>query len=146
MLRACKSKSNATPAREDFRRSLRRRPGHLLRLSPFNNLRRRAVVSSRSILLAATSSINFSHRSLSCAGSIPFNRRNTIAAIIAVRLFPSKNGWLRQMQKRYAAATSMRSPNGDLPPKLDCGASTAAASRFSSRTRFSPPNLLSASL
>ena len=45
--------------------------------------------------LDATPSINF-HLPLSDNGSIPFSRRNTIAAIMAVRLFPSKNGWLLQ--------------------------------------------------
>src|SRR5438477_709083 len=60
------------------------------------NFRSRRVVCSRSILLDATSRMSPSHFSPSAAGLNPFRRRKTIAAAMAVRLFPSRNGWLRQ--------------------------------------------------
>ena len=56
----------------------------------------RLVVCVRSSREAATSSTRDSHAELSGVGSTPFKRRKTMAAVIAVRLLPSLNGWLRQ--------------------------------------------------
>lgn len=60
---------------------------------PFgNSLRKRAVVSSRSIVPSATAKTNASHSGPSAFGSIAFKRRNTMQAPSAVRLLPSMKG------------------------------------------------------
>jgi hypothetical protein len=51
-----------------------------------------------------------------CMMLMPFTSRKTTAASTPARLFPSTNGWLLTMWKRYAAAIAKSPPWANSPP------------------------------